>query len=416
MQNTSSMPAPDPQFHPTRAAGLDRLAAFLPHAGRTYAETRNHDLPGHANVSTMSPWLSHRAVTEAEMAGRILDRFGAATAEKMLSEIVWRTYFKGWLERRPSVWSDYGRGLKAARDRLATSSGLRRAWEGACEGTTGIAPFDLWAQELVRTGYLGNHARMWFASIWLHTLRLPWELGADFFLRHLLDGDAASNTLSWRWVAGLHTRGRHYPAQASNIAKFTAGRFDAQAMRRQLTPPDRIEALDGPPHPDPGPVPDDVALPRGRIGLLLHEDDLHPDYLLSRGLEPAGTAAFVVPADRSPLAIARRVSDFTTGLAEDAVARSDRQGPVTGDAGEIAAWARAFDHIVTPHAPIGWLRDALEDLPFQTHRPLRDWDAAAWPHATAGYFKVRKVIPDILDTIPGDTGPISHAGFPEGRS
>jgi deoxyribodipyrimidine photo-lyase len=65
-------------------------------------------------------------------------------------------------------------------------------------------------QELVETGYLHNHARMWFASIWIFTLRLPWELGADFFLRHLLDGDAASNTLSWRWVAGLHTKGKHY--------------------------------------------------------------------------------------------------------------------------------------------------------------------------------------------------------------
>lgn len=404
MINSAANTAPDIVFTATRDAGLARLDAFLPHAGRDYAETRNHDLPGHANVSVMSPWLSHRAVTEAEMAGRVLDRFSASTADKMLSEIIWRAYFKGWLERRPQIWTEYKRGLKASRDRLATSSGLRRAWEDACTGTTGIAPFDVWAEELARTGYLSNHARMWFASIWMHTLRLPWELGADFFLRHLLDGDAASNTLSWRWVAGLHTRGRPYPARASNIAKFTGDRFDARTLGHQLTPSGEVEALDGPPHPDPGPVPGDVALPSGKVGLLLHEDDLHPDFLLARGLEPAGTAALIAPAGRSPLAVASHVKDFTTHLAQDAVARANMQGPVSSDTDEIARWAAGFDHIVTPYAPTGWLRDALDSMSIDTHRPLRDWDAAAWPHATAGFFKVKKIIPDILDTIPVDTG------------
>ncbi|SDZ32008.1 deoxyribodipyrimidine photo-lyase [Jannaschia faecimaris] len=404
MKDQTAQTAPDPTFIATRATGLERLDAFLPRAGRAYAETRNHDLPGHENVSMMSPWLSHRAVTEAEMAGMIIDRFGASTAEKMLSEIIWRAYFKGWLERRPSVWFDYLRGLEAARDRLATSSGLRRAWEDACGGNTGIAPFDAWAAELARTGYLSNHARMWFASIWMHTLRLPWELGADFFLRHLLDGDAASNTLSWRWVAGLHTRGRPYPARASNISKFTCDRFDARTLGHQLTPSGDVDALNGPPHPDPGPVPEDVALPTGRIGLLLHEDDLHPDYLFARGLEPSGTAALIAPAGRSPLTIARHVADFTTGLAEDAIGRAHAPGPVTTDAQEISRWAQDFDHIVTPHAPTGWLRSALDGVSIQMHRPLRDWDAAAWPHATAGFFKVKKHIPNILDTIPPDIG------------
>ncbi len=399
-----STPIARPIATPTRAAGLARLDAFLPRAGRAYAEGRNHDLPGHPHVSTMSPWLSHRAVTEAEMAGRVLDRFGAGTAEKMLSEIAWRAYFKGWLERRPSVWVDYRRGLKAARDRLATSSGLRHGWEEACDGATGIAPFDAWAADLVETGYLHNHARMWFASIWMHTLRLPWELGADFFLRHLLDGDAASNTLSWRWVAGLHTRGRPYPAKASNIAKFTGDRYDARELGHRLTPVGEIEALDGPPHPDPIAVPEDVPLPSGRIGLLLHDDDLHPDFLFARGLEPAGTAALVAPAARTPLTVAPKVAAFTTALAEDAVSRAPHPGPVTDDTAEIARWAAGFDHIVTPYAPTGWLRDTLDRSGIATHRPLRDWDAAAWPHATAGFFRLRKRIPDILDTIPSDLG------------
>jgi hypothetical protein len=67
---------------------------------------------------------------------------------------------------------------------------------------------------------------LWFASLWIHTLRLPWQWGAAWFLEHLLDGDAASNTLSWRWVVGLHTKGKAYLASADNIAKFTNHRLE----------------------------------------------------------------------------------------------------------------------------------------------------------------------------------------------
>ena len=94
------------------------------------------------------------------------------------------------------------------------------------EARSGIPAMDAWTSELIETGYLHNHARMWYASIWIHTLKLPWTLGAEFFLRNLLDGDVASNTLSWRWVAGLHTVGKFYLAQKSNICKFTAGRLE----------------------------------------------------------------------------------------------------------------------------------------------------------------------------------------------
>jgi deoxyribodipyrimidine photo-lyase len=109
---------------------------------------------------------------------------------------------------------------RAALNRLATEPGLRRQWPRPPAGRDrDRRVFDDWAQELVATGYLHNHARMWFASIWIFTLRLPWELGADFFLRHLIDGDPASNTLSWRWVGGLHTPGKTYLATADNIAE-----------------------------------------------------------------------------------------------------------------------------------------------------------------------------------------------------
>ena len=232
---------------PTREAALARLEAFAPRAGRAYAEGRNHDLPqeGHPHVSVLSPYLRHRMVTEEEVLRAVLGRHSREGAGKFVSEICWRTYFKGFLEMRPTLWSDYRRGLARALDRVATEGGLRREWEAACAGETGIAPFDAWARELARAGYLHNHARMWFASVWCFTLRLPWELGADLFLRHLLDGDPASNTLSWRWVGGLHTPGKTYAATASNIARFTGGRFSGDL--RLARDPRPVEGTPNPP-------------------------------------------------------------------------------------------------------------------------------------------------------------------------
>ena len=179
-------------FSPTRAAGLDRLNAFVPHAGRAYAEGRNTDPgPGAASaVSRLSPWLRRRLLTEAEIVAAVLAEHRLADAEKFVAEVLWRTYWKGWLELRPGVWRQFVADRDAARQLP-----IARAIAAAEAGTTGIDGFDDWARELVETGYLHNHARMWFASIWIFTLRLPWALGADFFLRHLIDADPASNTL-----------------------------------------------------------------------------------------------------------------------------------------------------------------------------------------------------------------------------
>ncbi len=154
-------------------------------------------------------------------------------ARKFLQEIAWRTYFKGWLEHRPQVWTTYCEDRDAEFVRLADQPSLRRRYEAAVTGQTGIACFDHWAKTLTSQGWLHNHARMSFASIWLFALDLPLELGADFFLQHLLDGDAASNTLSWRWVGGLHTPGKTYLATQSAIETCTAGRVLARRPRRQ---------------------------------------------------------------------------------------------------------------------------------------------------------------------------------------
>jgi len=388
-------------FEPTRSAGLARLARFVPRAGADYARMRNHDFGAgrHAHVSQLSPWLRRRLLTEEEVLQAVLTRHGLRTAEKFVQEVFWRAYWKGWLEMRPAVWTDYRAGVSRALDRVAVEAGLRADWEAACHGETGIAGFDHWARELAATGYLHNHARMWFASIWIFTLRLPWELGADFFLRHLLDGDPASNTLGWRWVGGLQTTGKTYLARASNIEQFTGGRFAPSG----LAP--RAPALEGPPHPPRRAIPaSDPWDPARPTGLLLTEEDLAPGFLFEQGLVPRATAFLSCARGLSLLQVSPRVHGFIRGATEDAATRwAGRLGPVTwlDSAAEIEAWAAShgLEQIVTPYPPAGPAADALQGSGLR--RQLRPYDAAAWPRATHGFFRFKEHIPALLERIRG---------------
>lgn len=398
------------RFPPTRTAALERLHRFVPHAARDYAARRNYDLgrDGHTGVSTLSPYLRARLLTEAEVLETVLNRHSPAAAEKFIQEVFWRTYWKGWLELRPGVWTQYRTALKQRLDDVQTQSGLRDEWAAACAGETDIECFNAWAQELVQTGYMHNHARMWFASIWIFTLRLPWELGADFFLRHLLDGDPASNTLSWRWVAGIQTPGKTYLARTSNISKYTEGRF---APKWQLA--GVAIALNAPPVPAPLALPDSAhATPTPRTGLILHDEDFSPGFVLDRGIAPVATAVISTRAALSPLAIAPHVSTFSLGAANDVVRRFDgRLGDVSqidANATALASWARAadVDQIVTPYAPVGPAADLLRALARTdgappVHQIRRDYDSRAWPHATHGFFRFKEKIPGLLGAMRG---------------
>ena len=395
------------EFPPQRSVAKARLSAFLPDAGRTYAARRNFDLPEAPSVSALSPWVRHRVLTEAEVAGAVLGVHTPQAADKYLQELCWRAYWKGWLERRPAIWAQYRQGVQAGLNRIATETGLRSDWEAACAGTTGIDGFDQWAQQLVETGWLHNHARMWFASIWVFTLKLPWELGADFFLRHLIDGDPASNTLGWRWVAGLHTPGKTYLAKAANISEFTGGRFNPVGLATEAV------ALRERAHPAPRPPPVSQSWdPNGRTGLLLTEEDLSPDFLFDAGLRPQATAMYRATADRSPLSVAPRVGNWVQAAMGDCGARwSDRLGwlsPVhEGEAGLLFLrdWAlsEGLTQVVTPYAPIGPVAEHLVMLDrllapqgVRLVRVMRDWDATAWPRATHGFFQFRDVIPHLI--------------------
>ncbi|MGP1355123.1 FAD-binding domain-containing protein [Roseicyclus sp.] len=391
-------------LEPTRAAGLERLARFLPKAGRAYAAGRNHDRPdeGHPAVSGLSPWLRHRLLTEAEVLEAVLGRHGPAAAEKFVQEVFWRTYWKGWLERRPAVWAEYLRGRDAA---LGGDLAPRIAEAEA--GRTGIECFDAWARELTASGYLHNHARMWTASIWIFTLRLPWEAGADWFLRHLADGDPASNTLGWRWVAGIQTPGKHYVARAENIARYTGGRFNPAGLLDEAPEP-----VPGPAPPKPGPVPEGgTPAPGLATGVLLTEEDLSPAFLLRaiRG-EVAAHATLLATAGRSPRPVADIAAAFARGAVEDARARwagrLGARGPDATEPAAVADWAAGagLAQVVTAWAPVGPTAEALDRLErllaargIALVRVLRPEDRAAWAHATHGFFRFRERIPELIE-------------------
>ncbi|ABD55726.1 FAD-binding domain-containing protein [Jannaschia sp. CCS1] len=390
---------------PTRAAGLERLARFVPAAGRDYAAKRNYDLPGqgHPHVSQLSPYLRHRLVTEEEVLEAVLERYSLANAEKFVAEVCWRTYWKGWLELRPSAWAEYRRDLDHI-DRTGVAK--------AEAGQTDIDAFNAWTRELVETGYLHNHARMWFASIWIFTLGLPWQAGADFFMRHLLDGDPASNTLSWRWVAGLQTHGKHYVARSSNISKYTDGRHNPEWRLNT-----QAEPLSGPPHPVPraAPVSDEVQ-PGLATAILLHDDDLAPDALtdhLSDNI--VGLAGLLSVQRRSPQGVSPLVAGFALGALDDAVARWGQRfgqpGPIMDDGRHLVDWAKSngIEQIVTPYAPTGptssalrRLRPQLDEHGIDLVQIVRAWDRAAWSHATHGFFRFKKHIPDLLSHLTLD--------------
>jgi deoxyribodipyrimidine photo-lyase len=217
-------------FKTSRIEALEVLEKYTDKDIANYTTLRNFDLGPNErkNISCLSPYITHRLISEFEVAKKVLSKHPYQNVEKYIQEIFWRVYWKGWLELRPKVWEDFIEDIK----NIDNSN----EYEKAINGKTDIICFNDWVKELKENNYLHNHARMWFASIWIFTLKLPWQKGAEFFLRELYDGDAASNTLSWRWVAGIQTKGKNYVAQNWNINKFTNNKYKDLKLNQNPLP------------------------------------------------------------------------------------------------------------------------------------------------------------------------------------
>ncbi len=221
-------------FEASRAKALNQLDNFIENNLAEYSKLRNFDFgpEKRSNVSCLSPYITHGIINEKEVIQKSLNKFSFSKNEKFIQEVLWRTYWKGWLELRPNVWTDYLAELNQIKNEFQNNED----YLSAIDGKTKIDCFNEWVKELKDNNYLHNHARMWFASIWIFTLELPWQLGAEFFMQHLYDGDTASNTLGWRWVAGVQTQGKHYLASEWNIKKFTNNRFQNIKLNENAPP------------------------------------------------------------------------------------------------------------------------------------------------------------------------------------
>jgi hypothetical protein len=221
-------------FGTSRASAIEKLNNFVEQNLFEYSRLRNFDYGpnNRSNISCLSPYITHGVISELEVIKKSLNKFSFSKNEKFIQEVLWRTYWKGWLELRPAVWTDYLNELKKIREEFKDNADYKKA----IEGNTNIECFNEWVNELKENNYLHNHARMWFASIWIFTLELPWQLGAEFFMKHLYDGDAAANTLGWRWVAGIQTQGKNYLASEWNIKKFTNNRFSNIKLNENAPP------------------------------------------------------------------------------------------------------------------------------------------------------------------------------------
>jgi deoxyribodipyrimidine photo-lyase len=428
---------------PTRDEALRRLNAFLPKVP-LYAQGRNFDLPEHQAVSELSPFLRYRLIPEREVIRAVLNAHPYEVAEKFIQEVCWRTYFKGYLELRPGIWERYKAELQSLIDDPGKADVQRFAMARA--GETGIECFDDWVQQLVTTGWLHNHARMWFASIWIFTLRLPWQAGAAFFLEHLLDGDVASNTLSWRWVAGLHTRGKHYLARAENINRYTGGRYNPVGLLNETAdalPPDgtfesvpfaKVALLK------------DVHLPSLSCcpaGLLVHPADLTPESgelsetpfssicVLSATdvMESFGASekvrAFCSGAvadsairladhwDGKVIECQRQVIPMVGKASPDNVGRRERMRVYGGTVDKwidgVITWARnehlkSIWYLRPPVGPWGDAMEALKEVlnahDIRVFEYRRRWDSLHWPHATSGYFRFKDGLKERLERLP----------------
>jgi deoxyribodipyrimidine photo-lyase len=185
-----------------------------------YAASRNH-LDG--AVSGLSPYIRHGVVTLAQVRDTVqrrMTRGPGPVSEKLLQELAWRDYWQR-LRRRlgDRIWDN----LEPLKTGHPEEAYARELPADIREGRSGLACIDAFARQLIDTGWLHNHARMWLAAYVVHWRRVRWQAGARWFLRHLLDGDPASNNLSWQWVASSFSS-KPYLFNRANLERFGAGR------------------------------------------------------------------------------------------------------------------------------------------------------------------------------------------------
>ena len=375
-----------------REQALKSLNDFSENFLSNYAKDRNFDngAAQRSNTSCLSKYITHRIIDEQEVILSAHSKYSYVKIEKFVQEVFWRTYWKGWLELRPKVWQIYKQDLIKLEQETKNID-----YQNAINANTSIECFNDWVKELKETGYLHNHARMWFASIWIFTLKLPWQLGADFFLRHLLDGDAASNTLSWRWVAGLQTKGKNYLATSWNINKFSKKKYNNLKLNENAAPILESENFTIQP---------------------LHFDkvDFNNSLLLIHNLDSVFLQKYKNKFQFNHYALmdfntvlennfSKKVLDFKSAINLELLAEIQNNYGSNliiknkDDLLKIIA-DKNIKNVIMPYLTCGYENDYISELKAKTNISylVREYDQFCFPFANKGFFAFKEQIPKII--------------------
>ncbi len=377
-------------FGTSRASAIENLNRFVDQNLFEYSKLRNFDYgpDNRSNISCLSPYITHGIISELEVIKKSLSKFSFSKNEKFIQEVLWRTYWKGWLELRPNVWTDYLNELRKIRKEFKDNQN----YKNAIEGNTNIECFNEWIKELKETNYLHNHARMWFASIWIFTLDLPWQLGAEFFMKHLYDGDAASNTLGWRWVAGIQTQGKNYLASEWNIKKFTNNRFSNIKLNENAPPKtsDKTYAASKLEFNNPQNLEEK--------NLLIFENNL--SFEISDFKDQKFKKIFLISNknENRTIELSEKLLKFKSQLIEDQKKRLEEKSINTEiiDLSEIQNINETYYGL---YPTVGENLDFINTNNLKIEFLYRKLDEFSWQYCNKGFFNFKNYIPKIITTF-----------------
>ena len=376
-------------FEASRAKALEKLNYFVENNLSEYSRLRNFDFgpENRSNISCLSPYITHGIINEKEVIEKSLSKFSFSKNEKFIQEILWRTYWKGWLELRPNVWSDYLMELNNIKEEFKDN----RNYLNAIEGKTNIDCFNTWVNELKENNYLHNHTRMWFASIWIFTLELPWQLGAELFMKHLYDGDTASNTLGWRWVAGVQTQGKHYLASEWNIKKFTNNRFNNIKLNENAPPKvsGKTYSIIKQDFNNPQNIEDK--------SLLIFENNLAFEITDFQNNKFKKIYLVSNKNENRSIKLSEKVVKFKSLLIED---QEQRLKTKTIDCEVIdISEVKNIENSYTLYPTVGENLDYLNSNNIKTDFLFRKLDQYSWQYCNKGFFNFKNYIPKIISSL-----------------
>ena len=371
---------------PTRIEAKKNLTYFIEEKLINYSKLRNFkiDIDDKTTTSNLSPYITHGILSENEVIRESLKKHSYLTSEKFIQEILWRIYWRGWLELRPQVWKNYLKNLKKLKDEFKDN----RKYIQVTEGNSNIECFNDWVKELKESNYLHNHARMWFASIWIFTFNLPWELGAAFFMKYLYDGDTASNTLSWRWVAGIQTKGKHYLAKEWNIRKFTNEKYKKIKINENALPiKENIEYSI---------INKELKNQKieGNKKLLIFENNLF--FENSEYNDKIFEKIIIVKNDNRKNSLCKKVINFKNDLINDQLNRLNKQS-ISCDIINIDDIKKIKEDFYIFYPYVGENLDfiKLNNLT-KVNFLYREIDLFAWQYCNKGFFNFKNYIPKII--------------------